>query len=56
MQKLELKITQAYSKWKWCMLNNQYKGINIISANLRCSELHKKYKNLKSKKLIKKVI
>ena len=51
MHKLELQITQAYNKWKWCMLDNQYKGINIISADLRCNLLYKNYK-----KLIKKVI
>ena len=46
MHKLELQITQAYNKWKWCMLDNQYKGINIISADLRCNLLYKNYKKL----------
>ena len=42
-------VNSAYFKWKRCMLDNQYQGIDIISSSFRCEDLYKKYKILKTK-------
>jgi len=42
-------VENAYLKWKRCMLDNQYQGIDIISSSFRCEDLYKKYKTLKTK-------
>ena len=46
---LKLELKNSYSLWKYCMLDNHYKGINIISANNYCNEYYKNYKKLKEK-------
>ena len=46
---LKLELKNSYSLWKYCMLDNYYKGINIISANNYCNEYYKNYKKLKEK-------
>ena len=39
-----------YLEWKRCMLDSQYKGINIISSSIRCDHLYKKYLKQKNTK------
>ena len=50
----EDKLNDAYFKWKWCMLNYTYMGVNLISADKKCHKLYKSYIKAKNKKLINK--
>jgi hypothetical protein len=45
----EDKLNDAYFKWKWCMLNYTYMGINLISADKKCHKLYKSYVKAQNK-------